>query len=110
MKMNREMIERIREIVDEQELYFEYGYIGVRVQEESFELGTLNHCSHIWDDGEDTGEELDGVCAVHVDHLEAVTCEYYGDHVAIICGNRAEMGEDVGEIIIEDAVVAAIIR
>lgn len=108
MKLNREMIERIRGIVEEQELYFEYGYVGVRVQEEAFELGALNHCSHIWDNDEDTGEELDGACAIYVDHLE-VAGEYYGEHVAIICGNRAEFGEDVGEIIIEDAIVAAII-
>lgn len=101
--MKNEMIEKAREIIEEMELDSKYGYIGIRVQEEPFELGEMDHVSHIWDNGDDTGVELSGVCATDINSTMAP--EYYGDHVAIICGNYAEFGEDVGEIIIEDAVV-----
>ena len=37
--MKNEMIEKAREIVEEMELDSKYGYIGIRVQEEPFELG-----------------------------------------------------------------------
>ena len=35
--------------------------VGVRVQDVPFSPGTMSHCSHIWDNGDDTGEELPGV-------------------------------------------------
>ncbi len=88
---------------------YDYETIGVRVQEQPFELGSIEHLSHVWDDGEDTGEELGGICCTAIDLLDAVDCEYYGDHVAIIGGSLNSYGEDAGEIIIEDAEVLAII-
>ena len=96
-------IQEARKIVAEMDLDSKYGYIGIRVQEEPFELGEMDHISHIWDNGDDTGIELDGVCATDINSVMAP--EYYGEHIAIICGNHAEVGEDVGEIIIRDAVV-----
>lgn len=109
MKMDREMIKNIRKIVDELGLGYEYEYIGVRVQEQKFELGEMDHVSSVWVDGDETDDVLNGVCATKIDALENLPGEYYGDHIAIICGNSAEYGADVGEIIIEDAIVAAII-
>lgn len=38
MKANKEMIVKAREIVEEMELDSKYGYIGIRVQEQPFEL------------------------------------------------------------------------
>ena len=108
MKLNRNMIEEIRRIIEEQDIDFDFGFVGVRIQEQPFALGSIDHLSHIWVDGNDTEEELDGICAIHVNALEAA-CEYYGDHVAIIAGNGASYGEDAGEIIIRDAIVAAVI-
>jgi len=93
--MKNEMIEKAREIVEEMELDSKYGYIGIRVQEEPFELGEMDHVSHIWDNGDDTGVELDGICVCSLDRLGVNN--YFGDHVAIICGNEAEYGEDDGE-------------
>lgn len=112
MKLTKELIETIRAKAEELELTDEYEYIGIRVQEQDFRLGEMLHTSHIWDDGEDTGEELNGVCTTNIDKLDMsarVNGEYYGDHLAIICGNRADYGEDYGELIIEDAIVTAII-
>lgn len=91
----------------------EYEYVGVRVQEQEFELGEITHKSHVWgyDDNDevvDFGEELDGICCTRLESLEKN--EYYGDHIAIICGYSATFGNDDGEIIIEDPVVIKIIR
>ena len=107
MALTSEMIKKINETVEELGLEDTYEYVGVRVQEVPFELGQIDHCSKVWVDGDETDEELDGICATMLDKLNAN--EYFGNHVAIICGYSAEYGEDVGEIIISDAVVAAII-
>lgn len=109
MKLNAEMIANIRAIVEEMGLEDEYEYIGVRVQEREFEIGAIDHVSRVWIDGDETNEELNGVCATMVDAISNLPYEYFGDHVAVVCGNSAEFGEDVGEIIIEDAIVAAVI-
>lgn len=107
MKMNAEMIENIKKIAEEMDLSWDYEFVGVRVQEQKFELGAIEHLSHVWDNGDDTGVELDGISTCKVDRLGRT--EYYGDHVAIICGNEADYGEDDGELVIRDAKVVAII-
>ena len=107
MKMNAEMIENIKNIAEEMDLSWDYEFVGVRVQEQGFELGAIEHLSHVWDNGDDTGVELDGICACKLDRLGVN--QYFGDHVAIICGNEAECGEDDGEIIIRDAEVVKVI-
>lgn len=99
----KELINKAREIVEEMELDNKYGYIGIRVQEQPFELGALDHVSHVWDDGDDLGIELNGVCVTSIN--SRVFPEYYGDHIALVCGDCAEYGEDAGELILSDAVV-----
>ena len=99
MKFSSEIIDKVKKMIDDLGLDYEYDYIGVRVQETPFELGPI--------DNEDTGEELPGICATRINSLGENY--YYGDHAAIICGYSAEYGQDVGEIIIEDAIVAAVI-
>ena len=106
MKLTAEMINKIQDVADE--LFCEYEVIGIRVQEQPFELGEMSHVSHIWDDGEDTGEELNGVCAVKHDWISQSHL-YFGEHVAIIAGNRYSYGEDPGEIIIEEPVVVEVL-
>ena len=105
--MNQEMINRINQIVEDMDLTWDYAYVGVRVQEPEFQLGEIDHLSHVWVDGDETDEELDGICVCKIDRLGREN--YFGDHVAIICGNEATYGEDDGELIISDPVVAAII-
>jgi hypothetical protein len=107
MMMNAEMINTIKKIAEEMDLSWDYEFVGVRVQEQEFELGTIEHLSHVWDNGDDTGVELDGICVCSLDHLGANN--YFGNHVAIICGNEAEYGEDDGELIIRDAEVVKVI-
>lgn len=107
MKMTRELIETIKGIVDEMDLTYEYEYVGVRVQSQEFSLGKMEHVSHVWDNGNDTGIELDGVCVSRISSLGAN--EYWGEHVAIVCGYSAGYGEDDGELVVRDAEVVAVI-
>ena len=60
------IMERIEEIKDE----YDFGYIGVRVQEDAFVLGEMLNNSFAWVDGEMTEEELNGTCAVQRDTSE----------------------------------------
>ena len=107
MMMNAEMIKNIKKVAEEMGLSWDYEFVGVRVQEQDFELGTIEHLSHVWANGDDTGVELDGICVCSIDRLGVNN--YFGDHVAIICGNEAEYGEDDGELIIRDAEVVKVI-
>ena len=113
MKLTAEMIAKIRNTIDAMHLDDEYDYIGVRVQEQPFELGEIDHMSKVWIEDVETDEYLNGICATSVNFMSSVFAddngEYFGDHSAIICGNEAEYGTDVGEIIISDAIVSAII-
>lgn len=73
-------------------------------------VGTVLPPSHVWVDGEPTAEELPGTCGImisprHDNYLAALDTllEYTGNYVLLIAGNRAQAGEDKGEIIIRDA-------
>lgn len=107
MKITSEMIEAAKETAEE--LFFDYEKFGIRVQEVPFEIGTMDHVSRVWIDGEETEEDLDGVCAQDVTTLDKYSNEYFGDYVAIVAGNDYEYGADSGEIIIRDPVVVKIL-
>lgn len=107
MMITAEMIKRAKAVAEE--LFYDYEKIGIRVQEESFALGELDHVSHVWVDGEDTGEELDGVCAQEISSIDKFPNDYWGYHIAIIAGNEYSYGVDPGEIIIRDPVVVEIL-
>ena len=107
MKLTADMKKAIMEIADEHG--WDYEIIAIRVQDVPFELGEITHASHVWDDGDDTGEELDGLCCTRVDMMSHIQGEYYGDYLSVIGGNSYEYGEDVGEVIISDPVAIEII-
>lgn len=100
--MKADLIARAIEAADE--LFWDYEVVGIRVQEEPFVLGPIDHCSHLWVDGDDSGVELDGICAQDVTTLKMFNDLYFGSHIAIVAGNEYEYGEDPGELIIRDAV------
>ena len=103
-----EAIEKIMERIEEIKDKYDFGYIGVRVQEDPFTLGETLDNSFVWVDGEMTDEELDGTCAVKIDEAELAK-RYFGDYVAIIGGDSMEYGHDLGEIIIRNAEVLEIV-
>lgn len=107
-----ELVEKAREIADSEDVYFES--IGIRFQEEEFELGPIDHCSHVWVDGEDTGEELDGISAINYKTAKWATEQasgyYHCKHIAILGSNDAHSGEDVAEIVMKNAEVLYIVK
>jgi len=107
-EISKTILERKEEIIDKYYWDEDYSFIGIRVQETPFELGTINHKSLVWEDGNETDEELEGICVVDIKYFKSCS-SYYGQYVAIICGNNAEIGEDAGELIIQDAVVVEIL-
>lgn len=97
----------------------EYAVVAIRTQEVAFDLGEISHNSKVWDNGDETDEELDGISAtninsrmvkMHSSEYDSHSGYYYGKHMAIIIGNRYEMGEDDGEVIIQDATVVEILK
>lgn len=103
-----EIVDRARKVAESDDYYFET--FGVRWQVEPFELGPIGHISHNWDDGTDTGEELDGICALDVTNLGYYKrSPYYGEHIAILGSYGSHSGEDLGEIVMQDAEVLEII-
>ena len=107
MKMTAEMKAQIKAIAEGNR--WDYEVIAIRVQDVTFELGEINHVSHVWDDGDDTGEELPGLSCTNVDSIDYIQGEYFGEYLAVIGGNSYEYGEDIGEVIIKDAKVIAVL-
>ena len=105
--MTEDMRLKAKEIANE--FMLDYEKIAIRVQDVPFSMGAMDHCSHVWVDGEETEDTLDGVCAQDIETIDRYNNCYYGDHVAIVAGNDYTYGEDAGEIIISDAVVIAIL-
>lgn len=99
------IIDRINAIRDNDA--YTYETYAIRTQDVPFALGEVDHVSHVWNDGDDTGIELGGICAVLPEYYKAGY--YYGEHVAILGCYYSEMGEDLGEVIMQDAVVLDII-
>ena len=85
MKLNAEQINKIKEIAEEYD--FDYAAIGFRSQDVPFELGSIDHVSHIWDNGDDTGEDLPGICVCSVKLVDR-NPDYYGEHCAVIATAR----------------------
>ena len=109
MKLTNEIIEQVKKISEENDM--DYECIAIRVQDVPFELGEMSHISHRWDDGDDTGEELDGVSGTKVSSIKAnASAYYYGEYLAVIAGNYYTYGEDAGEVVISDPQVIAIIK
>lgn len=90
------------------EINAQYYYVGIRVQDDAFGMSVgdiADHNSHIWEDGDDTGDELDGICAISINNMRYVKGEYFGNVVVVLGSNDVDCGEDVGEIVMRNAEV-----
>ena len=111
----------------------EYNYYGLRMDEYKYNVGDECFKSHqlyqdaFYDDNDDfvypliteginkgffDAGELNGTCClmITIDNIDKVLnniSDYYGDYCNLIAGNMVEDGNDMGEIIIENAVVLA---
>lgn len=113
MKLTNEMIEKAKAAIEADE---KHEIFAIRTQDVPFEVGRIDHKSLVWIDGEMTDEKLDGICATVIDtndierSLNRHNREgYCGEHIAILAGSYSMSGEDVGEIIMENPDVIAIL-
>lgn len=107
-------IKQIKELANGYKKVKGYKYIGIRVQDQSAEIGdTITHLSNNWIDGKMTDAKLNGVCAVKVQkyqiNLRDQFSGYEGDTVIILGSQTAKNGYDEGEIVMHSPVVLAIL-
>lgn len=85
--------------------------LGLRYDSRELEIGEEVGDSYRWDDGEDTGEQLNGTCAIDAsreDALKLIAGYASMGRLYLIGSQRGyELGEDKGEIVIAEAVVIA---
>ena len=94
-----------------------YGYVGIRVDNDvEYSVGDDVAASRVWDVCGVTDEMLDGTSCIGLNGSNAEQAlrtvgQYHGNRIYIIAGNdMVDYGEDVGEIIIRDAVVIAVVE
>ncbi len=109
--ISNEQIKAIANSIDVDKYNFDY--IGIRVQEELHEnVGDLiRHNSKVWVDGEETDEELNGVCAINAKTTQYLSKwgGYSGKVVIVIGSDYAQDGQDEEELIMKDAVILEVI-
>lgn len=107
-------IAELKDIIDNNDWDIDYGKFGIRIQEQPFELGVMEHISKVWVDGDETDEELDGVCAIDLNAPDAEKAlngiGYFGSNIALIASNSFVYGQDAGEVILKDAEVLYILK
>ncbi|CUX74708.1 hypothetical protein BN3589_03930 [Clostridium sp. C105KSO14] len=107
-------VAELKEMIDTNDWDIKYSRFGIRIQEQPFKLGAMDHNSKVWIDEEETDEELDGVCAIDLNAPEAAEAlngnGYFGSYIALIASDSYEYGFDAGEVILKDAEVLFIIK
>lgn len=106
--------EEIARYMDDDEDYADFG-LRIIPSGHDVKAGDVLPVSKRWDDGEDTGEELDGTSTIGIgskDSIDRAISDlmrggYQGAQVALVKGERKGSGEDPGEAIIKDATVVA---
>lgn len=109
----------VKEILDMASEYKDdYETIAIRTQDVPFDASGISHNSKIWVNGEELSDELDGISATDINSAMIVmhssehtprTGYYYGNYVAIVCGDLNGMGDDEGEVIIKNAKVLKVL-
>lgn len=117
-------VKEIREAVENSDFEF----FAVRATDDDMKVGDICRASHDWNYELDqpSDELLDGACGTGFrinwgasDEKNEATIEkaikyntnnYCADHLYIITGHDVTGGDDVGELIIRDAVVLYVIR
>lgn len=120
------LIEQINNLIDLFDSHSSFMFLGLRADSRSFSTGDIVPNSHQWwqDDPDDgslyneemgcwDGGELNGACALDLnnhnllDVLKAISSYrvWIPTHVYLLASADAEGGNDIGEIIMEDAIV-----
>lgn len=111
-----ELMQKITEIMDEKDQSLSY-YLGLRGMYQNETIGKMSN-SFVWDDGNQTDEELNGTCAIvigiwwdgpefEISDIEKAlkNVKAYGNikRYGLLIGDDFQGGEDVGEVIISNA-------
>lgn len=101
--MEQALIEKIKSRIEE--LKEDFDFIGVRMSDNPEE--NIECRSYVWEDGEQTEEQLRGLCTVAHDRgWEDLIGAYHYDYIYIVAGdNWSENGNDFGELVIEPEIV-----
>lgn len=93
------------------EVWYKYGYLGLRFQDEPMAVGeVIDHNSHVWDDNNDTGAELPGLCVLSKGAVDHASYYDWMKHCAIVGYDDMEYGEDYGEHIARDPIVLEVLK
>lgn len=98
--------------MDEDEDYADFG-LRIIPDGHDASAGSVLPVSKRWDDGSDTGEELNGTSTIgiakisDIDRAIALLMDagYQGSQVALVKGEKTQSGEDPGEALINEATV-----
>jgi len=118
-------MKEIMEIIEKSQ---KYNYIGARglCSDENYKIGDFARNSKDWDFEDDcsSSEDLNGSCAIEIvissifdtdDEIEekinsaVEVARGYGKRVAILCSNEADYGDDENEIVMNNAIVIALL-
>ena len=111
----QELMEKITKVMSKKDQQFSY-YLGLRGMYNGESFGKMDN-SFVWDDGEQTEEELSGTCAViigiwwdgpefGINELEnalKIAKDYGNGKYGVLVGDNFSGGEDIGEVIISNA-------
>lgn len=117
-------VQQIFDIIQEESAYIQYFGLRALTQNsetgefETAEVGGIVQNSYIWNDGENTGTQLDGVSAIKIneadiDEIDQAIRELQpylanAKQVVLLGSDDAEPGEDNHERIMQNAVVLAV--
>ena len=111
----QELMNEISKEMSKKDQRFSY-YLGLRGMYNDEGLGEMKN-SFVWDDGEQTDEQLNGTCAIvigvwwdgpefEISELEKAieTAKSYGDgRYGVLVGDNFVGGEDIDEVVISGA-------
>lgn len=96
------------------EKYIDNEIIAIRIDNRNFKIDDILPVSEIWEDGNQTGEYLNGTCAIGKIISDPKDYNgYFGDKIYIITGDDYDIdhtANDIGEVIIINAKVLEIIK
>lgn len=110
------IVRETRQIIEADEPYWDYGLRMLPEDIDDVEVGDRLEPSFRWEDGENSGESLEGVSTIGIHGVGKIDAAidnfmrggYYGRKVALVRGVNLGSGEDLGENVLDNARVLKI--
>lgn len=110
MKVMEKMMNEANKIMEER--FYDFEKFGIRVQSKEFPAvgEIIDHCSKVWNEGEETDEELPGLSVCEAQYVNRNDAHhYFGNHIALVGFNKYSYGEDPYELIAEEPEVLLVL-